>query len=197
MTQAQLDKMKEVAAGVVIQYSNGWVDAMLGGADGVEDIFDHCTRLHYLWGILDEARLVGTDIYVGDTEISGASIAGVFHKIWHYNGIFAGVDLSDYSSITADDGDGGAVGENGGDSQESDHYRAGSLTVVAGSGTVTFYKNGVASPLLSSNYQINAYVITTSGYLQENIVIGAKYKSGFTYTDILDGTLHYVAQLNT
>lgn len=192
----KLEYIKEDCAGVLIQYSNGLVDAHLGGSGDLSDIFNHCLRLHYLYGVLDEIRESGGLLYVGDTQLSGEDLAGLQGKIWHYNGIFSDVDLSDYSAVVVDDGDEGEC--TGTTSVVNDHYRAGEVAVSAGSGTVTFMLDGVASPLASSDYQLTVYVATSSGYEQRNIVVSAKYASGFVYEDVLEaGTLHYVAELNT
>ena len=193
----KFEYIKENCASVLVQYSNGLVDAMFNGTDEISDILDHCLRLHYLWGVLSEIRESGGLLYVGDTELSGASLASLNGKIWHYNGIFSDVDLSDYTTVVTDDGDSGTCVP-GTDSTTDDHYRAGEVAVSAGSGTVTFIKNGVASPLASSNYRLTVYVKTASGYEQRNIVVSAKYASGFVYDDVLEaGTLNYVAELDT
>jgi len=169
MIQAQLDYMKKNAAAVVRQYTNGYVDARLSGTSEVSEIFEHCLRIHYLWGILDESYLDGTDLYVGDRLVTGSYLEQVMHKLWHYNGIFSDIDLSTYDDVDEDDGDTGTC--EGGGTEFEDHYRAGSLTVSAGSGVVTF-----STPLDSSDYQLTVYVDTSSGYQQRNIAVGAKYE---------------------
>jgi len=165
---------------------------LLNGTSEISDIFEHCLRVHYLWGILKESYLSSGTLYVGGTELTGEELEQVTHKIWHYNGIFSEVDLSVYDEVDEDDGDGGTDCDGGTTTEFDDHYRAGSLSVNAGSGTVTF-----TSPLDSNDYQLTVYVTTSSGYEQRNIAVSAKYASGFTYTDVLQaGTLSYFAVLN-
>lgn len=193
----KFEYIEETCANVLVEYSNGFVNAMLNGTDQISNIFEHCLRLHYLWATLSEVRESGSTLYIGDTVLSGADLAIVNGKIWHYSGIFSDVDLTSYDEVVVDDGDSGATG--GGTTVTTpDHYRAGEVAVSAGSGTVTFIKNGVASPLANSNYRLTVYVKTSSGYEQRNIVVSAKYASGFVYDDVLQaGILNYVAELDT
>jgi hypothetical protein len=121
----------------------------------------------------------------------------VFEKIQHYNGIYSSVDLIGYTEITPDDGDGGST-ETGGGTTDPDHYRAGSLPVVAGANAVTFLKDGVPSPLASADYILDAYVIAASGQMQNNVVPTSKTAGGFVASDVLKaGTLYYTARLIT
>jgi hypothetical protein len=192
MNQAQLDNIKETAAGVVNQYSSGYADAMLRGTEQIGDLFEHCLRLHYLWGVLNEVRLSGTSLYVGNAVISGDDVEDVYSKIWHYNGIFASVDLSDYSDIVADDGDGGTSNGDTGTGISSDHYRSNDITSVVGTNVVTF-----SSPLPSSDYTVTVYNTGANGYLQKNLVVSTKTANGFVCGDVLEaGTLTYFAVID-
>ena len=191
MNQAQLDSTKEAAAQVVVSYTNGYLDMRLSGKPEERDTFEHCLRLHYLYGILDEARIVGTDIYCGSKKITGASIEGIYHKIWHYNGILS-ADLSAYSDITADDGDTGSTAPSETIVTATDHYRAGSVSVVAGSNVISF-----SSALASANYQVDIRVVFADGTEQRNVVPSSQFSTGFVVSDVLQsGTLHYTAILN-
>lgn len=191
MNQAQLDNIKEAAAQVVMSYTNGYLDMRLSGKPQERDTFEHCLRLHYLYGILDEARIVGTDVYCGDTKVSGSLIEGAYHKIEHYHGILS-ADLSAYSDITADDGDTGSTAPSETVVTSSDHYRAGSVSVVAGSNVVSF-----SSELASANYQVTIRVVFTDGTEQRNVVPSSQFRTGFVVDDVLQsGTLHYTAILN-
>lgn len=198
MTQAYLDFIKEIGAQIAIQYTNGHVDARLRGTGQEGEIFDHCLRVHWLWGAIKEAHLSGAVLYVGSEIMDDADLTSIYHKLWHYNGIYADVDLSDYPDITPDDGDGGDNGEQGdegggtgGDGGstvvDTDHYRADTVIVVPGTNTVTF-----SSPLPSTDYRIIVYVDSYTGYQQRNLVVGTKTAQGFTVTDVLEaGVLTY------
>lgn len=195
MNSTRLRDIKEEAARVLIQYSNGYLDARFRGAANEKQIFNHMKRLHYLWSIIRNTYLSGTDVYVGDAIIADNVVETVYEKIQHYNGIYANVDLSDYTDVTPDDGDGGSET---GDGTTTDHWRAGNLAVVAGANAVTLLKDGVPSPLPSSDYTINAYVITLGGQRQDNLQITTQTAGGFVASDVLKaGTLFYTALLNT
>lgn len=193
MTQEQLDIFKESAAQILIQFSNGYLNSIFNGTG--ENLLNDSIRLHYLCGIMDEAYLDNGIVYVGDTELS--SVGGVYHKIWHYNGMYADVDLTDFDPIVPDDGDGGSV-ETGGTTVVDNNMRIGQLTVGTGANVVTFYLGGVPTPFPNTNYQVDAWLITNSGYMQRQVVISNKLSNGFTVEDILEaGTLHYQATLDT
>lgn len=192
MTQGQLDIFKENAAQILIQYSNGYLNSIFKGTG--ENLFNDCVRLHYLCGIMDEAYLSGGNLYVGDTLLD--SIGDVYHKIWHYN-VTNDVDLTDFAAIVPDNGDGGAV-ENNGTVVVDNDQRVGELSVGVGANVVTFYVGGVATPFPNTNYQVDAWLITNSGYMQRQVVVSNKLANGFTVEDILEaGVLHYQATLNT
>lgn len=193
MVQEQLDILKENSARVLISYTNGYLDSKLRGTGEEGEIFEHCLRLHYLYGIMKEAYLNGGVTYVGNSTID---LTDVYHKIWHYSGIYEDVDLADYSDIEEDDGD-GEPPLKGGDTVSEDHYRVGEVAVVAGANVVTFYKNGVASPFPNTNYQVDPWVEAYSGYMQRNLVV-TKMANGFIANDILEaGVLKYQAILNS
>lgn len=194
MNQAQLNYIKETSAAIVRQYTNGYVDSMLRGTWRTGDIFEHCLRLHYLWGILKEVQLVAGVLYVGSVVVSGASLQKIHTKIWHYNGIFADVDLSDYSDVVVDDGDGGTTedGDGGGTGTASDHYRSNDIVSVVGVNVVTF-----SSPLPSADYTVTVYNTGSSGYLQKNLVVSTKTANGFVCGDVLEaGVLTYFAVID-
>ncbi|MFO8110109.1 MAG: hypothetical protein R6U17_06300, partial [Thermoplasmata archaeon] len=148
-------------------------------------------RLSYLYGIVDEMYLVGTDVYVGGDNITDDAVEDVYGKLYHYNGLYS-VDLSDYSSITADGGDSGSSDGDSDSSVSTDHYRSGSVEVSSGSAVVSF-----SSPLSTTDYHLDAYVLSSSGYKQTNLDVSSKTKNGFAVSDILEGgTLHYFAVVN-
>jgi hypothetical protein len=154
-------------------------------------------RVVYLAGIIDYVYLVGTTPYLGGTAITDTDVLEASQKLWHYSGRFRDIDLESYSQVTADDGDGGATDPSD-PSQGSDHYRSGSVPVVAGANPVTFIKNGVASPLPSADYTVEAWVIASSGQRQSELVITTKTAGGFVANDVIKaGTLNYIATLNT
>lgn len=193
MTQEQLDIFKENSAQILIQFSNGYLNSIFNGTG--ENLLNDSIRLHYLCGIMDEAYLDNGDILVGDTVLD--SIGDVYHKIWHYNGMYSGVDLTDFDAIVPDNGDGGSV-ENGGTTVVDNNQRVGELTVGVGANVITFYVNGVATPFPNTSYQVDAWLITNSGYMQRQVVVSNKLANGFTVEDILEaGVLHYQATLNT
>jgi len=200
MNSTRLRDIKEEAARVLIQYSNGYLDARFRGSANEKQVFNNMKRMHYLWSIIRSAFLSDTDVYVGDTIMADNDFETVYEKLQHYNGIYSNVDLSVYSDITPDDGDGGSDdGDSGGGSTTStDHWRAGNLPVVAGANAVTFLVGGVPSPLASADYTINAYVITSGGQRQDNLQITTQTAGGFVASDVLKaGTLFYTAILNT
>lgn len=193
---SRLDDIKTDSANVLIQYTNGYVYSRLKGTGEEQDLFNDLMRLHYLYAIVDGAYESGVDTYIGDTITE--DIEEVYTKIHHYNGLFIDTDLSEFDEIVPDDGDGGSCSGSSGDTQSDDHYRAGNLAVVAGANAVTFIKDGVPSPLASSDYTINAYVMNTSGQRQDNLVITTQTAGGFVASDVLKaGTLYYQATLNT
>lgn len=103
-------------------------------------------------------------------------------------------------AIIPDAGDGGSDGTGGsGDSTiiyetVNPEWRIGIVPVLVGENGVTFYKEGVPSPLPDANYVVEMYVIANDGTMQRNLVIGVKAAWGFTVTDILRaGNLHYQA----
>lgn len=186
MNSAQLDNMKSRSAEILVQFTNGYIDSRLRGTKDIGKNFKDCMRLHYLYGAMDNAILVGSDIYVGSQLIAPADVAETYHKIYHYNGVYQSVDLSDYSDIVADSGDGDS-GSGTTPTPSEDFYRAGSVYVGAGSATVTF-----SSPLPSTDYQVDAYVRTASGYEQDNLGTITKSLNGFSVSEVLEaGTLIY------
>lgn len=193
MLQRQLDILKEKSAEIVIQYTNGLLDARLRGTIEYQDAYLHTMRLMYLWGVMKNSFLVGGVLYVGDTILSGTDLEGVYHKIWHYNGIYDGVDLSDYTAITPDDGDGGTdEGDGGGGGSSTDHYRSNDVVSIVGTNVVTF-----SSPLPSVDYTVTVYNTGASGYLQKNLVVSTKTANGFVCGDVLEaGILTYFAVID-
>ena len=192
MTQERLDIFKENAAQILIQFTNGYLNSIFNGTG--ENLIGDCVRLHYLCGIIDEAYLSGGDVYVGDTVLD--SIGDIYHKIWHYNGIYD-IDLTDFDTVVPDNGDGGVV-ENNGTVVVDHNQRVGERTVGTGANVVTFYLGGVPTPFPSTNYEVDAWLITNSGYMQRQVVVSNKLANGFTVEDILEsGVLHYQATLNT
>lgn len=190
MNSTKLDSIKSRSSEILIQFTNGHVDSRLRGTNQIQQNFNDCLRLHYLYGIVDEARLDGSDIYIGNKQLSEADLAEVYHKIWHYNGIFADVDLTVYDDITPDSGDGSSC--SGSTTSSEDHYRAGAIAVTAGSATVTF-----SSPLASTDYRVDVRVRSSSGFEQRNLGAITKYTNGFTVNDIVDaGTLTYFAVID-
>lgn len=197
MIQAVLDNIKEVAASIGIQYTNGELNARLSGGGNVQNLSDNSMRAIYLWGIINYTYLVGEVPWIGGAAVTDAYILETYQKLFHYNGRFASVDLSDYTEITPDDGDGGSSGSES-SSQSEDHYRSGSMVVVIGANPVTFLKNGVPTPFASNDYTVQAWAIAESGFRQNNVVVVSQVASGFTANDILEGgTLYYIATLNT
>lgn len=196
MNSQQLDNIKSRSAEILIQFTNGNIDSRLRGTSKIQQNFDDCLRLHYLYGIIDEARLVGSDIYVGSKQLTDVDFAEAYHKLWHYNGIYSAIDLSVYTDITPDSGDGDS--EPGGSVLSNDTYRSGQVTVLAGAATVTFMVDGVATPLASTDYTVDVYVRTASGYEQRNLGNVVKFTTGFTVDDILEGgTLVYLAIMDS
>ena len=196
MNATQLDNIKSRSAEALIQFSNGHVDSRLQGTKELQQNFKDCLKLHYLYGIIKEARLVGSDVYVGSQLLADADFAEAYFKLWHYNGIYASVDLSVYTDITPDSG--GGDSESGGTVLTNDTYRSGANAVSIGAATVTFMVDGVASPLPSTDYELTVYVRTASGYEQRNLGTTTKFTSGFTVTNILEaGTLIYFAVMDS
>jgi hypothetical protein len=197
MIQAVLDNMKEKAAEIAIQYTNGYLNSRLEGAVNVEELANHSARVIYLWGIMNYVYLVSEVPYIGGTAVTDEYILETSQKLWHYNGYFADVSLSDYATIVPDDGNEGDC-SGGGDSQTEDHYRSGNMIVGIGANPVTFIKNGVAAPFEDNDYTVQAWAISNSGYRQNNVVVTAQVAAGFTANDILEaGTLYYIATVNT
>lgn len=192
MTQERLDLFKENAANILIQYSNGYLNSIFNGTG--EDVFNDSLRLHYLCGIIDEAYISGSDVYVGNLLLD--SIGDIYHKIWHYNGQYD-VDLTEFDAVVPDNGDGEALPNNG-TVVVDNNQRVGELAVGVGANVVTFYVGGVATPFPNTNYQVDAWLITNSGYMQRQVVVSNKLKNGFTVENILEaGVLHYQATLDT
>jgi len=196
MIQAVLDNIREQAARIAIQYTNGRENAMLRGGNS-EEIADHCKRVIYLWGVINYTYLDGTTPYIGGTAVTDAYVFEASTKLWHYSGQFADVDLSDYSTIVADDGEGGAV-QPGETADTLDDHRVGSQRVTIGQNVVTFIKDGVASPLPSNDYTVIAWVEGDSGFRQSNLQPSTYVASGFVVDDVLEaGLIRYQAVLNT
>jgi len=197
MNSTRLQDIKQDCARIVIQYSNGYCNARMSGTRDENDIHNDLLRVHYLYSIIKNCFLSGTDVYVGDTIIADNIVETILGKIWHYNGVYADVAMSDYAAITPDDGDGGAT-DPCTPTQDSDHYRSGNLAATIGANVVTFIKDGVASPLASSDYTVDAWVIANSGQKQTNLVLTTRTAGGFVASNVLKaGTLYYVATLNT
>lgn len=197
MNSTRLANIKEDCARILVQWGNGYWNARLAGAPNVEKIGDDMLRIHYLYNVIKNSFLSGSSVCVGDAVLADNTVETILGKIWHYNGKYADVDLSDYTAITPDDGDGGACDPTD-PTVDTDHYRAGNLAVTAGANPVTFIKDGVASPLASTDYTVEAYVIAASGQRQNNVVITTQTAGGFVASDVLKaGTLYYTALLNT
>jgi hypothetical protein len=197
MIQAVLDNIKEVSASIGILYTNRSLNAKLTGSGKVQELSDNSMRAIYLWGVINYTYLVDEVPYIGGTAVTDAMILEASQKLYHYNSQSDIVDLSDYSEIVPDDGDGGVVVETP-TPETSDHYRSGSMSVVIGANPVTFLVGGVPTPFTSNDYTVQAWVISNSGFRQNNLVIVSQVASGFTANDILEGgTLHYIATLNT
>ena len=165
MIQAYLDSIKEAAAEIAIQYTNGRINAVFTGNGEYNETFNNSMRLHYLLGAIDSVYLVGGVPYIGSTAVTDAYVKELSNKVWHYNGIYRSVELDDYAVITPDNGDGGSI-ENGGTTVVDNNQRVGELTVGVGANVITFYVNGVATPFPNTNYQVDAWLITNSGYMQ-------------------------------
>lgn len=199
MIQAYLDNIKEDAARILREYTNKRVQSSFTGGITYTKVFNESKRCHYLARVIDYLYLVGEIPYLGGTATTDAYVKSVMDSIWHYSGTYDGVELdsSNFSTIVPDDGDGGACeGDSG--SQTEDHYRSGNLAVTTGANPVTFIKDGVASPLESADYTVEAWVISESGQRQNNIVVTGQVAGGFTASDVLKaGTLYYIATLNT
>lgn len=102
--------------------------------------------------------------------------------------------------IVPDDGTGNSDTGVGGDSggtivyESTINLRAGSQGVTVGTNVVTFFLNGVATPLEDNDYILDAYVVTVSGRQQRNLVVSQQLAGGFVVTDILEaGTIWYQA----
>jgi hypothetical protein len=197
MIQAYLDNIKETAAEIAISYTNGRMEAMLKGKSNIQELENHSMRVIYLWGVINYTYLVSTTPYIGGTAVTDAYIEEVWGKLNHYKGFFIDVDLTDYPTIVADDGDGGDSVEDSASTNE-DHYRSGNMIVTVGANPVTFIKNGVASPFESNDYTVQAWVISESGFRQNNVEVVSQVAAGFTANDVLEaGTLFFIATLNT
>lgn len=197
MNSATLDSIKEHAARIAREYTNGWLNARLIGAGNIDKLNDDSLRVTYLAGVIDYIYLIGTTPYLGGTAITDADVLQASQKLWHYSGRYKDTALSGFTQVTPDEGDSGSTTPST-PSQDADHYRAGSLAVVAGANAVTFIKDGVASPLPSASYTLEAWVITSSGQRQSELVITTKTAGGFVASDVLKaGTLYYQALLNT
>ena len=194
MIQAVLDNYTEKAAEIAVQYTNGKESGYLTGARDIADIENQSMRVVYLWGVINHAYLTGTTPYIGGTAITDAYLNETMHKLWHYNGVYEDVDLSSYSEITPDDGDGGAETPDAG--TPADNMRVGTESVTTGPASVTFEVNGYASPLDSANYVVSAWVISNTGYRQDIVDISGQTAAGFTANNIIAaGTLYYIATL--
>lgn len=197
MIQAYLDGIREAAAEIAIQYTNGRIEAAFTGNGDYNDIFNDSMRVHYLLGAIDSVYLVADVPYIGGTAVTDSYVKSLSNKIWHYNGVFRDVNLEDYDAIVPDDGDGGSVDSVGAVVVDND-MRIGELAVGVGANVVTFYLGGVPTPFPNTSYQVDAWLITNSGYMQRQVVVSNKLANGFTVEDILEaGVLHYQATLNT
>lgn len=197
MNSTRLTDIKQDCARILVQWGNGYWNATMSGAADVTVIGNDMLRIHYLYNIIKNSFLSGSDVYIGDTVIADNVVETILGKIHHYNGKYGDIDLSDYTAIVADDGDGGSVDPSV-PSTDNDHYRAGELPVVAGANAVTFIKDGVASPLASADYVLTAWVVAASGQMQNNIVPTSQTAGGFVASDVLKaGTLYYTARLTT
>lgn len=198
MIQAYLDSIKEDSARILREYTNTKLYYSLTGNIGFQKAYNDAMRCVYLAGVIDSIYLIGTTPYIGDSEIEESYITDTVGKIWHYSGMSETIDLTPFSTVVPDDG--GSGSEEGDDDtpQSQDHYRSGSLPVVIGANPVTFIKNGIPSPLASSDYTVEAWVIASTGQRQSNLVITGQVAGGFIASDVLKaGTLYYIATLNT
>lgn len=196
MISATLDSIKEDAARILREYTNGALNARLAGAKNAVELESDCMNVVYLHGVLDYVYLIGETPYLGTTAITDADVLAASQKLWHYSGRFANVDLSGYTQITSDDGDGGTTDPSSPTTE--DHYRSGSVAVTSGSNIVTFVKNGVVSPLPSADYTVVMWVTLSDGSIQRNLVPTTKTAGGFVVSDVLgSGVLEYQATLDT
>jgi len=187
--------MVEESANILVGFSNKRINSALSGASDYQKLYNDTVRLQFLVGALNAVYLDGTTAYIGSAEVSDSYIQEIYHKIWHYSGKDA--DLSVYEEIVADNGDGGSI-DNGSVVVVDNNMRIGELAVGTGANVVTFYLGGVATPFPSTDYQVDAWLITNSGYMQRQVVVSNKLANGFTVEDILEaGVLHYQATLNT
>lgn len=194
MIQTRLDDIQRGCAEILVKYGNSRLDSQLRGTGDREQAFLEGLRPQYLCGIIKESYLSGSDVYVGSQIIPDNDMETILDKMWHYNR--NSVDLSIYSEITPDDGDSGSTSPE--TPTTSDNERVGSQVVSIGANPVTFLKNGIASALSSADYTVFAYLVTDSGYQQNNVNVSGKVAGGFTVNDILEGgTLYYHATLNT
>ena len=195
MIQAVLDNYKEKAAEIAVQYTNGKESAFLTGSRDLVDIENNSMRVVYLWGVINNTYLVSTTPYLGGSATTDAYINETMHKLWHYNGFHQDIDLSGYSTIVPDAGDGGS---GGGGSVATDNIRAGTETAGTGSVSVVFEVDGSASPLASASYIVSAWVISNTGYRQDIVSVSGQTAAGFTANGVVEaGTLYYVATLIT
>ena len=201
MNSTRLADIKQDCARIMVQWGNGYLDSILRGTPKENEIFNDTMRVHYLYGIIKELYLSGTDVCIGDVVLADNAVEAVFDKIWHYNGVSYGIDfnadLSDFDAIVPDDGDGGTVDPTT-PTTDSDHYRVGELPVTVGTNAVTFFKDGVAAPFPSTDYIVIAWVETHTGYRQSNLQPSTYTAGGFIVTDVLEaGILKYQAILNS
>lgn len=199
MIQAYLDNIKEDAYRVLIEYTNKRVESSLTGDKLYNSLFNDSKRLHYLVSIIDYLYLINETPYLGGGAVSESYVKSVVDKVQHYSGIYSGVDLEEsvYETVTEDDGDGSSCSGSVVITTD-DHYRSGSVAVTAGTNIVTFVKDGVVSPLPSSDYTAVVWVTLTDGSIQRNLVPTTKTAGGFVVSDVLaSGTLEYQATLNT
>ena len=198
MTQEELDILTENAAQVLVQYDNGMLDSLLQGTGEFRKIFNNAVYLHYLYGALKGITLTSGVPYIGSAVLSGSDVEQIYHKIWHYNGQYASVDLSNYTDITADDGGGGSSSSESSSSTSSDNVRAGHQASSVGTNIVTFTVDGIVSPLASADYVISAWNLTSTGYKQVNLNVTTQIAGGFVIDNVITaGTLYYVCTLET
>lgn len=196
MNSTRLQDIKEESARVVVQYSNGYMDAIYRGAANDGDILNQKKRLHYLYSIIRECFLTGTDVYIGDTVLADNIVETIYTKIQHYSGIYSDVDLSEYTDVTEDDGNEGSKPCT--PVVTDDHYRSATVNVTSGTNIITFIKNGVPTPFESNDYTVVMWVTLTDGSIQRNLVPTSRTASGFVVSDVLGaGVLEYQATLNT
>lgn len=86
MELTNLLDIQEAAAYILNSWTLGLREAQLQGRNSYFDYFRDSYRVHYLYGRIASAYVLNDKIYIGDEEVTLASVSDSYFDLWHYRG---------------------------------------------------------------------------------------------------------------